>query len=282
MVILNFLFDRKETEMETYPEELKKVLSDHIDKNKGKLNYNAFKREYPDKYLDIQKIANQHKIKFVEACFWIIHDIFELPTCAMNGPDCIHSLRFGGFQKGYPKYCNKCVWKSEEFKQKTKEGVIKKYGVDNVQHLQSVREKMIKTNIEKYGSACPIHSEENKQKWIDSCNHLKKVYRAKREIKKQEVEKLITKSKLMEQNPSSNNNKEYRTGSTSEYNQRMNSMTQFLQSHNLELLDYCGDECPVYVKCLKCNHSFEAPSYLKLKSSLDNGEEVCQNCYLNH
>ena len=39
--------------METYPEELKKVLSDHIDKNKGKLNYNAFKREYPDKYLDI-------------------------------------------------------------------------------------------------------------------------------------------------------------------------------------------------------------------------------------
>lgn len=60
------------------------------------------------------------------------------------------------------------------------------------------------------------------------------------------------------------------------------SMTQFLQSHNLELLDYCGDECPVYVKCLKCNHSFEAPSYLKLKSSLDDGEEVCQNCYLNH
>ena len=144
------------------------------------------------------------------------------------------------------------------------------------------RSEIIKTNIEKYGSACPIHSEENKQKWIDACNRLKEVYQAKREIKKQEAEKLITKSKLMEQNPSSNNNKEYRTGSTSEYNQRLNSMTQFFQSHNLELLDYCGDECPVYVKCLKCNHSFEASSYLKLKSSIENGEEVCQNCYLNH
>jgi hypothetical protein len=52
----------------------------------------------------------------------------------------------------YNTYCSfKCQNSDKDKKNKTKETVIKKYGVDNISKLDSIKEKIIKSQTEKYG-----------------------------------------------------------------------------------------------------------------------------------
>lgn len=238
--------------MSIYSDKLKNAVQTHIDyitKNNLKINPTIFKKSYPDEYSEIQKMMKENQIYFGESLYWIINNISKRPTCLINGPTCTHSVKFIGFFNGYSKYCNKCVHKAEEVKEKIRNSLLKKYGVDNIQKVESVKEKTRKTTIERYGEVFPGR-------------HVKK---SKQEDDTEYVEPII-------------NGRPFRTGSTYEFNMRMKQMKKFLSRADIELLDYCGDECEVYIKCMKCNQSFEISSYLKLKEMVDRKEHVCPFC----
>lgn len=65
--------------------------------------------------------------------------LMEAPKCYCGAP-----LRFRTYKTGYTKYCcPACANKDPEKKQKTKMGIMAKYGVENVSQLQSVKDKKV-------------------------------------------------------------------------------------------------------------------------------------------
>jgi len=112
-----------------------------------------------------------------ERIYCLLNEIYSRPKCETCGK----TVKFHSLTEGYPKYCsNRCVGKSKnriKKQQKTclkkygdisplskksscynrvKEGVIKKYGVDNVQKVKEIQEKRKQTCQERYGVSHPM------------------------------------------------------------------------------------------------------------------------------
>ena len=119
---------------------------------------------------------------FSQRLFHLINDLYKLPKCYCN-KDC----SFLGFTKGYSKFCGRvCARKSniiinqklsntEEAKEKKKETLLNKYGVENIFQVEEIKnkikeqrdlieEKRKQTNIEKYGYEQPSKNESVKEK----------------------------------------------------------------------------------------------------------------------
>lgn len=66
------------------------------------------------------------------------------------------------FNKKFHYYCKKCSYLDRKIT------CLNKYGVDNVMKVQENKDKMYKTNIEKYGHMCSAQSESIKPKVLNS------------------------------------------------------------------------------------------------------------------
>ena len=123
-----------------------------------------------------------------ERLYWFYHNLTDYPKCLICGS----KVSFTNFRVGYKTYCSrKCLNSDPIKKEKTKQtcikkygGVapasskeiiskmqatsIKKYGVDNIQKLDSIKEKTRETCLERYGGQ-GNESENIKQKYIQSC-----------------------------------------------------------------------------------------------------------------
>ena len=70
------------------------------------------------------------------------------------------------FKEGYKKHCSvKCVQSDIETKNKRRQTVLRKYGVDNVAKSQEVKDKTEQTNIERYGCKSSFQNTEVREKW---------------------------------------------------------------------------------------------------------------------
>jgi len=70
--------------------------------------------------------------------------------CSLDGSE--NKTKFRNLVKGYGPYCSpKCMNNSPERKKAIKEGVRKKYGVDNVFQSKKIKEKTKQMYLEKYG-----------------------------------------------------------------------------------------------------------------------------------
>lgn len=121
------------------------------------------KKHYPDEYQTIIKYPGR---TWSEKLYMYEHEINKLPKCPVCGKYVKYHATYG-----YNTYCSQsCVRKSELVQEKTKQtclekyGVthytnrekykqtcLEKYGVDNVNELSSIREKISRTNYERYG-----------------------------------------------------------------------------------------------------------------------------------
>lgn len=88
-----------------------------------------------------------------ERLYWLRHDLTDYPTC----DKCKKSLSSKQFLTNvlgnmYRSYCSKsCARTTEEFKEKSKQNSILKYGVDHPFKVVEIQEKRKQTNLKKYG-----------------------------------------------------------------------------------------------------------------------------------
>lgn len=147
----------------------------------------SIKLHYPEFWKYLIKTYPEDLI-WGERLYWFYHNLTDYPRCLICGS----KVSFTNFRVGYKTYCSrKCLNSDPIKKEKTKQtcikkygGVapasskeiiskmqatsIKKYGVDNIQKLDSIKEKTRETCLERYGGQ-GNESENIKQKYIQSC-----------------------------------------------------------------------------------------------------------------
>lgn len=119
----------------------------------------------------------EEKVSFKEALYRFRNKIFETPKCKICG----NKIKFG--REGFSNYCcRKCMaagasitkknnpifvynFSKPEVREKAKQTIISKYGVDNVQRLKEVREKAKQTKLERYGD----ENYNNTEKFKNTC-----------------------------------------------------------------------------------------------------------------
>jgi len=80
--------------------------------------------------------------------------------------ECGKETYFKNINKGYCKYCcYRCVYDSKEIKEKKKQTMVERYGVEHPFQNKEIREKQKQTNLKKYGFENPLQSEEIKEKY---------------------------------------------------------------------------------------------------------------------
>lgn len=115
----------------------------------------------------------QHYLKFRyddsqstnETLYRIFLNIEERPVCGNCNKPATY-LGTGRFQR----FCSvKCAMNSEEVKQHCKECLQEKYGVDNVYQLESTKQKIRETNLERYGVEMSLQNASIKEKAKRTC-----------------------------------------------------------------------------------------------------------------
>ena len=69
---------------------------------------------------------------------------------------CGKETRYKSFSNGYTKFCQCCVFKSDEVKEKIKKTNLDRWGTEHPSQSKDVQEKIKKTNMKKYGVDYPL------------------------------------------------------------------------------------------------------------------------------
>jgi len=190
-------------------EDIKKVClsNKHVLKIKSEITKNGMLE-------DLIKMYSIFNNKGISQIIWHLkNDIYSDVKCLI----CEKNVRYVDINKGYVKYCsNKCqlndYWSniSNDEKEiriiKTKKTCKEKYGVENFNTLESIKQKTRFTNNLKYGSDYHLNTEESKIKikeillskyGVDNVSKLDEVKNKKnyKSINRTEEEKKITRDK---------------------------------------------------------------------------------------
>jgi hypothetical protein len=136
-------------------EKNKEILKNFIlqeNKSGYKTKESYFKCNKPDVLLEIKQHCLLHEldsIPFKEQLYLYLNDLKEIPKCH----NCIKQLKFGkSFNSGYGIYCSlSCTNKSESHINKSKSTNLRKYGGLSPMSSEKIRDKIKKTNKERYG-----------------------------------------------------------------------------------------------------------------------------------
>ena len=106
----------------------------------------ALKNHYNELYNHLE--ATYPNINTViERLYMYMHNMNDRPKCY-----CGNELRFMGYKVGYRNYCSDVCANKDPIKQnKANESNMKKYGVKRSTQLDSIKEKVKQTQIERYG-----------------------------------------------------------------------------------------------------------------------------------
>lgn len=132
----------------------------------NRIKESFIKKHYYYEYLKIVKFSNDYNfenLKWTNKVYNYIFNIIEIPKCKCGK----NSIFKGRINKIYSKYCsNKCTAFYEKDKKLNtlKNNNLKKYNVENVFQLESIKNKIKNTNIERYGFNNPNNSEKIKDK----------------------------------------------------------------------------------------------------------------------
>lgn len=102
----------------------------------------VFTKMYDDVLVKAEDLSNGSKVKVVCLCDYCGQEITMQYRDHIKRGDC----------------CRKC------FTKKAKDTIQSRYGVDNVMHIQNVKDKVKQTNLEKYGCVCTVHNPKIKAK----------------------------------------------------------------------------------------------------------------------
>jgi hypothetical protein len=161
-------------------QEIKEQLSKAIAGYNSKSYTRILNLSYPELAKAVQEATVQFNPANLNESIYIL--LKAEPEICKNGKKPL----FSSYEKGYRIGCGKaseceCVKNSQKQKinawydstsdeerermvKKAKETVIERFGVDNLMHVEAIREKLKKTNQEKYGADSPLGNEAIKQK----------------------------------------------------------------------------------------------------------------------
>lgn len=134
--------------------DIKKKIQDVADK-KYKGGYRHIKPKFLKDLIGVDgvnrlysKLSPELHNPYSLAIYCFMNDILENPTCP-----CGNKTKFNTTTKKFLQYCsNKCKWDNNDKIQETKRNTcMEKYGSINVLASEFGRDKIIKTNLEKYG-----------------------------------------------------------------------------------------------------------------------------------
>ena len=143
---------------------------DEIDKilngSSIRLRESYFENNYPELkeevYLYTDKISN---ITFKERLWYWVNNINKEILCKCGNKTTFNK----NWLDGYRKYCSpKCAQSDNLTKEKRKNTVIEKYGVDNIAKLDDIKMRQESTNLERYGKKSSFQNDEVKKKWKDN------------------------------------------------------------------------------------------------------------------
>ena len=120
--------------------------------------------ELYDRIIQYSKINNLLDLPFKEKVYCYKHII--LPHQCKN-PNCTNVVKYKNSTIGYKDYCStKCISTDLNIIKNKKESSLKKYGTKTPSESKIIKDKIIKTNQEKYGFNSPMqnHNIRNKSK----------------------------------------------------------------------------------------------------------------------
>ncbi len=109
------------------------------------------------------------EVSFKEKFYLYENNLNEAPKCY-----CGNLVKFIDMTSGYREFCSKkCMYNSEDVKNKKIKTNLEKWGVDNPSKSEKIKDKVKQTNLEKFGVEYPLQSEKIKEKvktyFINKC-----------------------------------------------------------------------------------------------------------------
>jgi very-short-patch-repair endonuclease len=153
----------------------------------GRIDKRSIKRVL-EKHCLLDEVSNLRK-DLSEAFYWWVNNFSSHPKpCKTCGGD----LKFNGFKDAYTvnDYCSvKCA--TPENLNKSKKTIMEKYGVNHQMKIDSVKEKIKKTNVEKYGSTGYLGSNKAKERFKElfGTEHISKTDNWKSKVRKTFIER---------------------------------------------------------------------------------------------
>ena len=119
------------------------------------------KRNYPEIYIEVINYCDEKldDISFKEKVYHYVHDIKDKMFC--KHPDCNNETKYHNSTLGYYEYCSiRCISSDPNIKKIKEDKSYEKYGTKAPGMNLDVKEKMIKTNQERYGGNSPKNNQE--------------------------------------------------------------------------------------------------------------------------
>ena len=127
-------------------------LVESIEPNQFKGLTTKIKYFYPNIYSKIRSKQIYLNIKtFSECIYLIINDLNDIPKCKHLSKKCTGKVKFKNIIEGYCEYCKACSSCNEDFKLKRKETNLDRYGVEYPTKSNFVKNKIKDTVMRKYG-----------------------------------------------------------------------------------------------------------------------------------
>jgi hypothetical protein len=231
-------------------------------------------------------------ISFKEKMWLWVNDMSTYYTCI-----CGKRTNFNkNWNDGYKKYCSsKCSQSNPLTKEKRKNTVLNKYGVDNVSKSDIMKKKQEETNIVRYGTKSSFQNEEVKNKWKDTINEKygvdhyfksdefkiksKKYYLEKYGVEHvwdvDEVKNKIKQTNLIRYGVETYLNTEHSRNSIKSYNKSKAELEimEWLESIGIEYISSCVDiiypkSIDIYIPSFSIGIEFSLKTLLKVKSMI--------------
>lgn len=157
-------------------QELKRWINENFFRSDGALNSKKCRSEwfekygYSDKLEEIKNLTSflSLDVKISRRFYHILNNKLQRVECGLEG--CLKTPTFKAFSMGYEDFCSmECAQKSEKTREKIKQTMKEKYGVEHHLQKEEFMEKQKETVRERYGVDNVSQAEEIKQKKKETC-----------------------------------------------------------------------------------------------------------------
>ena len=250
-------------------------------------------KKFPKEYEYIIDYCINNKLEdlpFKEKVFISINNLKEVPKCKNN--NCCNKVKYKNLTIGYLNYCsNKCISSDENIKKSKQEKSITKYGTKTPAESLEIKQKIIKTNLEKYGVNSAMCLEKTQEK---SKQTLLKNWGVDNPNKSEELNK-----KRIESFKISDFKESFKKTSIEKYGVEHHWMIKEIHDKSIDVFysdykkriidkinqsDYefngFNKNITTYLKffCKKCNTNFDILTY-QFYYRVTNNISICTNCF---
>jgi hypothetical protein len=250
-------------------------------------------KTYPKEYEYIIDYCINNELgdlPFKEKVFISVNNLKEVPKCKNN--NCSNKVKYKNSTIGYLTYCsNKCISSDENIKKSKQEKSIVKYGTKTPAESLEIKQKIIKTNLEKYGVNSAMCLEKTQEK---SKQTLLKNWGVDNPNKSEELNK-----KRIESFKISDFKENFKKTSIEKYGVEHHWMIKEIHDKSIDVFysdykkrimdkinqnDYefngFNKNITTYLKffCKKCNTNFEILTY-QFYYRVTNNTSICTNCF---